>query len=253
MEGFKHISWKKDQETDDAHNFKFSTPELSMQNLYLKGAVETEPSKKPSADVLPEPVVDCTAKRGSCSSIMLTATTFENETSENESEVGNTEQCGGVCSHGMLEGTSNRPSVATNEITAGSESTSGVTENINSCVTLETGSIAGHLPNSQTSLQDNTEVSEMQRVKDKYAEYCGTLNEINFPVDVMQGIAAQRYLMPPKVGCSTVVQNDNRAQGSHLNDTFVLSRTSPSCCQIKTPGRLVQKRSIQPKVNTGNK
>jgi hypothetical protein len=251
LEGFKQISWKEDQETDNVHNFTFNTPELSMRNLCPKGAVETEPSEKPSADVLPEPVVDCTAKSGSCP---MTTTTFENETSENESEVGNTEQCGDVCSHGMLEGTSNRVSVATDEITAGSESTSGITESINSCVTLETGNIVGNLlPNSQTSLPESTKVSEMPRVKDKHAEYCGTLNEMNFPVDVTQGIAAQHYLMPPKFGCSTVVQNDNRTQDCHLNDTFVLPRTSPSYCQIKTPGRLVQKRSIQSKVNTGNK
>lgn len=256
MEGFKHISWKKDEETDDVHKFTFSIAELSGQSLCLEGAVKTEPSKKPLEDkAIPEQVVDYAAKSGPCSSIMLTTTFLENETSENESEVGDSEQCGDVCSDRMLEGTTNRVPVSINEIIAGSESTSAVTEsNTNSCATLETGNVAGFLlPISQTDLPENTEVSEVQRVKDKPAEYCGILNEMNLPVDRTQGVAAQCSLTPLKVGCDTIVPNDYRTQGSQLNDTFVLPRTPPSCIQMKTPGRFVQRSNTRSKVHiTGN-
>jgi hypothetical protein len=241
LEGFKHISWKKDQESDSVHNFSFSIPELPRQSLCLKGAVKTEPSKKLLTDVLPEPVVDCTAKSVSCSSVMLATASLENGNSENESEGGDTEQRGDICSHGMLEGTTDRVWVATDETTAGPESTGGATESMNSCVTLESGKTAAPLlPNSQTSLPEKTEVSEAQRLKEKQAECFGPLNEMNLPVDLAQGIATQCHLMPPNAG-------------PQLNDTFVLPRASTSCAQIKTPGRLAQRRNIQPKVhNTGN-
>lgn len=255
MEGFKHISWKKDEETDDVHKFTFSISEWSGQSLCLEGAVKTQPSKKPLEDeVIPELMVDYAAKSGPSSSIMLTATSLENETSENESEVGDIDQYGDVCSDRMLEGTTNRVSVSINEIIAGSESTSAVTEtDTNSSVTLETGNGAGLLlPISQKSFPENTEVSEMQRVKDKPAEYCGILNEVNLPVDRTQGIAAQCSLTPLKVDCDTV-PNDYRTQGFQLNDTFVLPRSPPLCAQMKTPGRLVQRSDTQSKVHiSGN-
>jgi hypothetical protein len=256
LEGFKHISWKKDEETDDVPKFTFSIVELSGQSLCLAGAVKTEPFKKPLADkVIPEPAVDSMANNGPCSTIMLTTTSLENETSKNEAEVADTEQCGDVYSDRMLEGTTNRVSVSTNEIIAGSKSTSGVTgSNTNSCVSLETDNVAGLLlPISQTSLPENTEVSEMQRVKDKPPEYCGILNEMNLPLDRTQGTAAQCSLTPLKVGCDTVVPNDYRTQGSQLNNTFVLPKTPPLCIQMKTPGRLVQRNNTQPKVHvSGN-
>jgi hypothetical protein len=257
LEGFKHISWKKDQGTDDVHNFTFSIQELSSQSLCLDGAVKTETCKKPSANhILPEPAVDCTAKNGSCPTIMPTATSIENEISENESEVGDTEQHGDVCSDGMLDSTTNRVSVSTNGINASSESMNAVTEShTNSCVMLDAADITDLIPPAcQTSLPGNTEVSEMQTVKDEPAEYCGALNEMNLPVGHMQSTATQCSLMPLEVGCSAVVHNDNTTQGSQLNDTYLLPGTSPSNIHIKMPGRLAQKRSVQQKVQTtGNK
>jgi hypothetical protein len=256
LEGFKQISWKKDEETGDVHKFTFSTAEFSGQSLCLEGAVKTQPSKKPLEDkVIPELGIDSAAKSGPCSSIMLATTSLENETSENESEVGDTEQCGEVCSERMLEGTTNRLPVSINEIIAGSVSTSAVTEsNTNSCVTLETDNVAGLLlPINQRNLPENTEVSELQGVKDKPAENCGILSEMNLPVDRTQDVAAQCSLTPLKVSCDTVVPNDYRTQGSQLNDTFVLPRTSPLYVEMKTPGRLVQRSNTQSKVHiTGN-
>jgi hypothetical protein len=251
LEGFKQISWKEDQETGDVNNFTFSIAELSRQSLCLEGTVKTELS----ADmVILESVVDCTAKSNSCPSIMLTTASLENETSENESEVSDTEQCGDIRSDRMFEGTTDRVLLSANEIIAGSDSMSGVTgSSTNSCVTLETGNVAGLLPIGQTSLPENTHVSEVQRVKDEPAEYCGTLKELNLPVERTKDIVAQCSLMPLKVDCNTVVPNDYITQGSVLNDTFVLPRTSPLRVQVKTPGRLVQRSNTQSKVQiTGN-
>jgi len=257
LEGFKHISWKKDQDTDGVFNFTFSIAELSSQSSCLEGAGKVETTKKQSTNTAaPGSVVDCTGQGVSCSSTVLTAVSLENEMSESDLEVGDTEQYGDVCSGTILEGSTFRVPLSTNERVAGSEGKRDVAEsNTTSCMILETTREGGHLlSDTQTNFLENMEFSEMQRVKDETLEYCGSLKEINLPVDCMQDIVSQCSQTPIKVDSDTTVPNGYSTQGSLLNSTFVLPQSSPSHMQEKTPRKLVDRSNAQPKLQiTGNK
>lgn len=249
MEGFKHISWEKDQESDDAYNFTFSFAEMSRQNLCSEGIIKAETANKPPANMtVTGSVADCTGEDGSCLSTALTAATLHSELSERESEVGDSEQCGecGGTTLGVL--------LSANETAAGSEGKSGGVKS-NSCMILETVEEDGlQLPVSQTSLPENTEVSEMQKVKNKTMESCGILKEVNLPVDCMQDIVAPCSVTPLKVNCDTAVQNSCSTHCSLLNSTFVLPKSTPWRIQEKAPRKMAERSSAQPKTQiTGNK
>jgi hypothetical protein len=74
LEGFKHISWKKNKETDD-HKFTFSIVELSGQSLCLEGAVLTQLSKKPLE--VNEP--SSAKKRSACADVISKVCNKENQ------------------------------------------------------------------------------------------------------------------------------------------------------------------------------
>jgi hypothetical protein len=253
LEGFKHISWKKDQESDDACNFTFSSAELLKQNLCLEGINKAETTNKPSADMtVTGSVAACAGQDASCSSTVLTAASLENELSESESEFGDNEQCGG--SSGVLGGTTSRVPLAANERAAIAQCKSGIFKS-NSCLKLETVKEDGYqLPICHANLPENTEISEVQKVNDKSMEYCGVMKEINLPVNCMQDTVTQHSLTPLKVHCDTAVQNGCSTHCSVLNSTFALPKPSPSYIQEKTPRKLTARSSVKPKSQIkGNK
>jgi hypothetical protein len=75
-------------------------------------------------------------------------------------------------------------------------------------------------PCGQASPPQNTELSEEQGPKDKTAEYCGIMKEINFLMGNAKNTAPE-FVMPLKADCDITVPNDRGVGGRLLNDTFV--------------------------------
>ncbi|KDR06177.1 kinesin-like protein KIF18A [Zootermopsis nevadensis] len=244
LEGFKHISWKKDQETNVNSNFTFSFAEMLRENLCSEGIIRVETANKPPANItVTGSVTDCTGQDGLSLSTVLTALP-DNELSESESEAGDNGQCGERSD--ALRSTSLGVSLSANETEAGAEGKRDVKSN--SRVILETVNEDGHqLPVSQTSLSENTEESEIQKVRDKTMECCGILKEINLPVDSMRDVVAECSVTPLKVHCDTAVQNGCSTNCSLLNSTFLLPKSSPSHVQVKSPRKLAEGNSTQSK------
>jgi hypothetical protein len=216
VEGFKHVSWKNDKEIDEICNFTFSVAELSKQNLCSEGTF--------NAKAIPEPVADC-GEGSSCSNSVSTVTSQVPERSDG----GGFKLCGNGCLDMKFDGATLRVS-SVNGTVAGPDSKTGVTgSNTDLCVTLKPAS-EDDMACGQASLPQNTEVSEAQGPKDKAAEYCGILKEINLLVDNAENIAPN-FVMPLKVDCDATVPSDCSTDGIVLNDTFVLAAGSSLCIQ----------------------
>jgi hypothetical protein len=250
LEGRKRISWKKDQETDGACNFTFSFAKLLGQSSCSEEIIKANTTNKPPVGTtVTGSAANCAAQNGACSSTVLTAASLENELSESESEGGDSEQCDEFCS-GMIIGGTTLRSLSANETAAGSEGKSGGVKS-NLCMTLETTE-EDQLPVSQTSLPENN--VSVQKEKDKTVEHCGILKEINFPVECMKEFVAKYSETPLKVDFDNAVQNNYSAQCSLLNSTFVLPEPSPSPVPEKTPTKMAQESSAQPRTQvSGNK
>jgi hypothetical protein len=212
VEGFKHVSWKNDKEIDEICNFTFSVAELSKQNLCSEGII--------NAKAIPEPVADC-GEGSSSSNSFSTVTSQVPEMSDG----GDFKQCGKGHLDVTFDGATLRLS-SVNGTVAGPDSNTGVTgSNTDLCVTLKTPS-EDDVPRGQASLPQNAEVPEGQGSKDKTAEYCGILKEINVLADNAENIAPN-FVMPLKVDCDVTIPNDCNTDGTVLNDTFVLAAGSP--------------------------
>jgi hypothetical protein len=239
VEGFKHVSWKNDREIDDICNFTFSVAELSKQNLCSEGIINTK--------AMSEPVVDF-SEGSSCSGLVSTTNSQVPELSDG----GDIKQYGNGCLDMTFEGATLKVSSA-NGTVFGPDSKSGVTgSNTDLCVSIKTAS-EDDVPGGQASLPQNTEVSEAQGPKDKTAECCGILKEINLLVDNAENIAPN-FAMPLKVDCDITVPNGCSTDGILLNDTFVLAASSSLQIQNRS-SRCLAERSYnqQPIQNTGIK
>lgn len=248
VEGFKHVSWKNDKETDDICNFTFSVTKLSRPNSCSEGTINTETMHEPSAGkVIPEPVGDC-GEDSSYLSHVSTVMTHIHALSED----GDIKECGNGCLDMTFDGATLKVSSA-NGTVAGPDSKSGVTgSNTDLCVTLRTAS-EDNVPCGQASLPENTEGSEAQGAKDKTVEYCGILKEINLLVDNVQNIAPH-FVVSSKVDCDVTLPHDCSTDGNHSNDTFVLAEGSSSHIQSRNCRSFAERSNSQQKIqNTGIK
>jgi hypothetical protein len=239
VEGFKHVSWKNDKEIDEICNFTFSVAELSKQNLCSGGII--------NAKAVPEPVADC-GEGSSCSNSVSTVTSQVPELSDG----GDFKQCDNSCLDVTFDGATLRVSLANGTVAGPDSKTSVSGSNTDLCVTLQTAS-EDDVPRGQASLPRNAEVSEAQGPKDKTAEYCGILKEINLLVDNVENIAPN-FVMPLKVDCDVTVPNDCSTDGTVLNDTFVLAAGSSLHIQNRSSRSLTERSYNQQNIqNTGIK
>ena len=239
VEGFKQVSWEDDKEIDDICNFTFSIAELSKHYLCSEGIINTK--------AVPEPVADC-GEGSSSSNSVSTVTSQVPELSDG----GDFKQCGNGRLDMTFDGATLRVSSA-NGTVGGPDIKTGVTGgNTDLCVTLKTPS-EDNVPHRQTSLPQNTEVSEAQGHKDKTAEYCGILKEFNLLAGNAENIAPN-FVMPLKVDCDDTVPDDCGTDGTVLNDTFVLAGGSPLRIQNRSSRRLAERSYNQQNIqNTGIK
>jgi hypothetical protein len=216
LEGFKQVSWQKDKEIDGICDFTFSVAELSKQNLCSEGAI--------NAKAVSEPVAG-SSHGSSCPRSVSTVTSQVPGLSD-----GGDKQCG--CLEVTFEGATLQVPSA-NRTAAGPDGKTVVTgSDTDLCVALKTASEDG-APCGRASPAQNAELSEEQGRKDKTAEFCGILKEINFLVDNAENIAPE-FVMPLTVDCDITVPNDCAAGGSLLNDTFVLAAGSSLCVQNRS-------------------
>jgi hypothetical protein len=198
VEGFKHVSWKKDKEVDDISNFKFTVAELSKQNVCLEGIINTE--------AVSEPVVDFS--EGSVSTV--------NSQVPELSDGGDIKQYGNSCLDMTFEGATLKVSSA-NGTVVGPDSKSGVAgSNTDLCVPFKIFS-DDDVPGGQ--------VSEAQRPKDKIAECCEIVKDINFLEYNKENIAPD-FVMPLKVDCNITVPNGCRATDMELTSASSASEST---------------------------
>lgn len=245
LEGFKHVSWKNDQETDDICNFTFSVSEFSRQNLCSRGIIDTETIDKLSTGkVVPEAAGDCD-EGSSCSSSLSPVTSQVPEVG------GDIKQCCG-CLDTVFESTTLKAS-STNETVAGSDSDSGVTRRNSDLCVVKSASEDRDVVRGQTTIAKNTEVSEAQGLKDRSAECCGILKAVISSADCAQNIAPN-FVMPLEVDCDATVASDCAAEDTVLNDTFVLPVSLSSHNQNRDCRSFAERHSSQQKIqNKGNK
>lgn len=239
VEGFKHVSWKNDKEIDEICNFTFSVAEMSKQNFCSEGIINSK--------AVPEPVADC-GEGSSSSNSVSTVTSQVPELSDG----GDFKQCGNGRLDMTFDGATLRVSSANGTVAGPDTNTSVTGSNTDLCVTLKTPS-EDDVPRGQASLPQNAEVLEGQGPKDKTAEYCGILKEMNLLADNAENIAPN-FVMPLRVDCDVTVPKDCNTDGAVLNDTFVLAAGSPLRIQTRNSRSFGERSHNQQNIqNTGIK
>jgi len=212
---------------------------MSKQNFCSEGIINSK--------AVPEPVADC-GEGSSSSNSVSTVTSQVPELSDG----GDFKQCGNGRLDMTFDGATLRVSSANGTVAGPDTNTSVTGSNTDLCVTLKTPS-EDDVPRGQASLPQNAEVLEGQGPKDKTAEYCGILKEMNLLADNAENIAPN-FVMPLRVDCDVTVPKDCNTDGAVLNDTFVLAAGSPLRIQTRNSRSFGERSHNQQNIqNTGIK